>query len=332
MSGEDTGPILSVVSPVYRAEKIVPELVSRLIKGLSDITEDFEIVLVEDGSVDGSWSAICRECEAEPRVKGVRLSRNFGQHYAITAGLESARGRHVVVMDCDLQDDPNDIAKLYAKALEGNDIVYGLKTERAHSLHRNFFAMIFFKLFNLLSDRQTASAQSGSFSLLSRKAVNAFLRFSDRHRHYLMIVRELGMPSGSVEVSHAKRFEGKSSYDLRKLIMHAIGGLTSQSTKLLKIAVGIGVVYFFAAIVGIGYLVIQYFLSGFRAGWASTMVLLLGSTGLLLIAIGILGVYIGNIYDQVRMRPLYIVYDRRNFATNGEVASEQGAGAESVLR
>lgn len=319
-----------MVSPVYRAESIVPELVRRLMESLAKITEDFEILLVEDGSPDASWAAVCEECRKDKRVKGIRLSRNFGQHYAITAGLENAAGEYVVVMDCDLQDNPEDIAKLYEKACQGFDIVQGLKTERVHAFHRNLLSRAFFAVFNLLADRQTATSAFGSFSIISRKAVEAFLRYTDRHRHYLMILRELGMSTATVEVSHASRFEGRSSYTIGKLISHAMGGVTSHSTKLLKISIGIGIGYFISSVAGIIYLVVRFMVSGFQAGWASTMVLLLGSTGLILIAIGILGVYISNIYDQVRMRPLYLIYESRNLSADEE--EEVNRVAESLAR
>tara|TARA_R110002096_G_scaffold15071_6_gene53176 strand:- start:11166 stop:12164 length:999 start_codon:yes stop_codon:yes gene_type:complete len=332
MKDETSDLKLSIVSPVYGAEKIVSELVHRIVESVAKITDDFEIVLVEDGSPDDSWSVIREECNKDPRVKGVRLSRNFGQHFAITAGLEASTGEHMVVMDCDLQDSPEDIEKLYAKALEGFDIVMGAKEERNHAFHRNFFSGAFFAVFNFLSDRQKGASSYGSFSLISRKAVNAFLQYADRHRHYLMILQELGMTTAEVEVSHSNRYEGSSSYTYRKLLSHAVSGITSHSTRLLKIAIGLGVGYFFASIVGVLYLVVMFFVSGFQEGWASLMVLLLGSTGLILIAVGILGVYISNIYDQVRMRPLYLVYERLNFSSdNNSVALERVKNAEPIL-
>src|SRR5258705_13427119 len=150
--------LLSIVSPVYRAEMILGELVQQITASCSAITPDFEIILVEDGSTDKSWQAIEDVCRQDKRVKGIKLSRNFGQHYAISAGLQESRGEFVIVMDCDLQDNPKYIADLYQKAREGYDIVFTRKQKRRHSLLKNLFARFFFFIFNWLSESQQATS------------------------------------------------------------------------------------------------------------------------------------------------------------------------------
>jgi glycosyltransferase involved in cell wall biosynthesis len=303
---------ISVVSPVYGAEGIVDKLVEAIQAELSQITPNYEIILVEDGSPDNSWRKIEENCLRNPLVKGVKLSRNFGQHFAITAGLQEASGNYVVVMDCDLQDDPKYIRELYKKIQEGYDIVYTIKKTREHSFFKNMTAAIFFRIFNYLSENQAASRAVGSFSMLSRKVVDAFLSIKDTHRHYLMILRVLGFSYTEVIIEHRKRPEGKSSYTFSKLIKHALNGITSQSDKLLRISVSLGFFICLVAILLAGYLVFNYFANGALAGYTSLAMLVLLSTGLILMSIGIAGIYIGKIFDQSKNRPLYFVDKKLN--------------------
>lgn len=305
---------LSVVSPVYRAEKIVPELVRQVSEALRQITPDYEILLVEDGSPDNSWDAIEKACTENPYVKGIRLSRNFGQHYAITAGIHNAEGDYVIVMDCDLQDDPAYIKDLYKKAIEGYDIVYTVKEERKHSFIKNITARVFNSIFNWLIDNKSwkSSSQVGSYSMLSRKVVESFRNYKDYRRHYLMILRWLGYRSAFVQIEHKQRFEGKSSYNLSKLLHHAIDGITSQSDKLLRMTVVLGFFMSIAAFLGGLYIFIRSLISPFQSGWASLSILILFVGGLIITTIGISGIYIGKIFEQTKGRPLFIIDKKIN--------------------
>ncbi len=314
---DDAAPLLSVVSPVYRAEEIVPELVRRITEEASKITDRFEIVLVDDGSPDRSWSRIAEACARDPRVKGVQLSRNFGQHYAITAGLDHARGRWVVVMDCDLQDDPKYIRDLYDKAREGYEIVYTVKERREHGAAKNLFGHLFAAGLNWLSSGRGVDANVGAFSILSRTAVEAFRQVRDTHRHYLVVLRWLGFDSAAVAIEHRKRHKGRSSYTFKALVRHAVDGFTSQSDRLLYLAIGVGFLFFTASILAAAFLVIRYFLHGFKEGWTSIMVLILLSTSMVLLSIGVVGIYIGKVFDQVKQRPLYLVQRKVNFDGDG---------------
>lgn len=303
---------ISIVSPVYLGEKIVPELVKQIANSVSKITSNYEIILVEDGSPDNSWLAIEKECANNTKVVGVKLSRNFGQHFAITAGLAESKGDYVVVMDCDLQDNPKYIADLYAKSQMGFEIVYTKKEKRKHSFFKNITASLFFRLFNYLSENQEATSAVGSYSLLSRKVVNAFLSVKDTHRHYLMVLRMLGFSFSEIEILHEERFEGKSSYTLSKLIKHAIDGITSQSVKLLRIAISIGFTFCIISLLYAFILLLNYFKHGALPGYTSTTVLILFSTGLILLSVGIAGIYIGKIFEQSKNRPLYFIDKRIN--------------------
>lgn len=304
---------LSIVSPVYKSEVIVDELVKRIHQEVSKITEDYEILLVDDGSPDESWIKIEEHCKLDGRVKGIKLSRNFGQHYAITAGLEYSKGERVIVMDCDLQHDPVYIKDLVAAANKGYEVVYTVVDARLHPLIKNLFSKFFFFLFNLLTDSNTASKNVGSYSLLSRKVIDAFCRHKDHHRHYLLIVRLLGFRSTQVPIIHNSRKKGKSSYTFTKLITHAIDGITSQSNKLLHIIVTFGFIFVFGSFVSALIIIYQYSHHGFLPGWTSLIVIILLCTGVILVSLGVIGIYISKIFDQVKNRPLYLVDQLINF-------------------
>jgi glycosyltransferase involved in cell wall biosynthesis len=315
-------PALSIVSPVYRSEKIIDELVTRIVATVERLELPFEIVLVDDRSPDASWERIAKRCHQDPRVKGVRLSRNFGQHAAITAGLRHTQGDWVVVMDCDLQDNPAYIPQLLAQARStGAQIVYTAKSQRQHSSVKNLQTRLFNGVFNwLVDDRQNLFSDSsiGSFSLISRRVVDAFLSVGDVKRHYLLTLRWLGFSSTTLPIEHEARFEGRSSYSFSRLIRHAVEGITAHSTRLLTLAISLGFLCFLAAFSSIAYLVVMYFLHGYKEGWASTFVLILFSTGLILVTMGIVGLYIGNIFEQVKGRPLFVVEEWLNAPSHPE--------------
>ncbi len=302
-------PYLSVVSPVYKAGNIVDELVRRIIAEAEKITDRYEIVLVEDGSPDHSWQKIEENCRQNSKIRGIKLSRNFGQHFAITAGLDYAEGDYVVVMDCDLQDDPGYFHDLLELGLQGNDIVYTMKENRKHGFFKNVTAALFNLIFNYLIENKNwkSNGNVGAFSLLSRKAVLGFRKYNDYQRHYLMVLRWLGFQSAYLQIEHKKRFEGKSSYNFSKMLIHAINGITSQSDKLLRLNVAVGIIISLLAFFSAMVIITLYFTQGFLSGWASLIVTLFFSTGVLLTSIGITGIYVGKTFEQVKNRPKYIV-------------------------
>lgn len=301
---------LSVISPVYMGASMVAELVSQ-IKASLDLggVASYEIILVEDGSPDESWQAIQSACAKHDEVVGVRLTRNFGQHPAISAGLRCAKGDFVVVIDCDLQDDPKYIPDILNLLRGGASIVLGRKAARRHSLFKNVTASLFNYALNYLTDHGSVfgDGRVGAFSGLNRRVVDEFNNMKDVHRHYLMIVRWLGFPITYIDVHHRPRLEGKSSYTFSKLLIHAIDGITSQSTKLLRMFVMAGFVMCVLALLALTLVVAMYFVQGFREGWASLLCVMLLSTGLVLSSLGIVGIYIGQILEQVRERPLFII-------------------------
>lgn len=300
---------LSIISPVYKAENIVDVLVKRIVEEVEKITTDYEIILVEDGGGDASWDKIVENAQKNPKVKGIKLSRNFGQHQAITAGIQVSKGEFLIIMDCDLQDNPIYFSALLKEAENGCDIVYTIKKERKFNWFKNISAKIFYNTFNYLVDNKNfnGSDKVGSFSLITRKAANAFLTFGDYRKHYLMVLRWLGLNSISINIEHNPRFSGKSSYNLSKLIAHAIDGIINNSDKLLRMTASFGFLLFIVSIISALGILIRYLISPFQAGWASLVILILISSGMIIFSIGICGIYIGRVFEQTKNRPIYII-------------------------
>lgn len=302
----DAGPAFSVVVPVYGCAACLSELCARLGAVLDELTTRYEVVLVDDRSPDQSWAAIQSVAKTYPFVVGVRLSRNFGQHIAITAGLEAARGDLVVVMDCDLQDPPELIPSLYAKLQTGYDLVLARREERTHSPFRVWAAKFYFGLLSRLAEERIDGAY-GTYCMLSRKVVDGFLRFRERERHFLFIVRWLGFDVGTVDYKHAERLSGRSSYSLKRLIRHAVDGIFFQTTVFLRWIVLVGLC---CATIGLGlaaYFLYQFFALNVQPGWTSLAILTLISTGLNLTSVGVIGQYVGKIFEQTKERPLYVI-------------------------
>jgi polyisoprenyl-phosphate glycosyltransferase len=299
---------ISVVVPVFKCADCLRHLHERLHRALAEIPGEHEIVLVDDRSPDESWKVLEQLAEQDDSVRLVRLSRNFGQHAAITAGLEFARGRWVVVMDCDLQDPPEEIPRLYRRALEGADIVYARRTGRKGPWFRRIASRAYFRLLNA-SLGTNFDPDYGNFTIISRKVTDSFLRFRDKDRHYLMILRWLGYEHASVDVAHAERYAGESSYTLGTLMRFAMDGLFFQSTTLLRWSTYVG---FFASLCGVvlaAFFFVSYFFRVTYPGWTSLAVLMLLIGGLTISTVGIAGLYIGKIFTQVKDRPLYVVDD-----------------------
>jgi len=295
---------LSVVIPVYRCTECLAELHRRLSAVLSDLRH--EIIFVDDGSPDGAWELLERLAHERPAVQAIRLSRNFGQQAAITAGLAHSSGRWVVVMDCDLQDPPEEVPRLIAKAREGYDIVFARRTERKHSPLRQLGAKVFFSAINF-SNNSRLDGAFGAFSLISRKVVEAFLTLGDRDRHYLFILNWLGFQATAIDYLHAERSAGASSYTFRALIKHAFEGMFFQTTALLRWIVYFGFLVSSCGLLLAAYFVYAYFVHSIYPGWTSLAVLILLIGGFIISSTGISGLYVGKIFEQVKGRPLYVV-------------------------
>jgi polyisoprenyl-phosphate glycosyltransferase len=298
--------LLSIVVPVYGCVDCLETLCQRVNQTMAGTGRDYELILVDDRSPDQAWTVI-RDLQGRfGSVKGVRLSRNFGQHIAITAGLAQACGDYGIVMDCDLQDPPEIIPKLISKIDEGYDLVLARRVERHHSLFRLLGAKIYFRLLQFVTG-VSVDGTYGTFSMLSRKVIDKFLSFDEKERHYLFIIRWLGFRVGTIEYEHQKRFAGPSSYSFRTLFRHAVDGLFFQATVLLRWIIGLGLLYACAGLVLAGIFVFSYFVQGSLPGWTSLIVVVLLSTAAVLISLGVIGQYIGKIFEQTKGRPLYVI-------------------------
>jgi len=316
-------PFMSVVSPIYKAEVILPVLVERLIRSLSLITDNFEIILVCDGSPDNSWAVMTKLAEQHSCLIVVKLSRNFGQHYAMTAGLDLARGEWTVVMDCDLQDQPEEIHRLLEKANEGFDIVVARRIERKHKLWKRITSNLFAKLFNLMSGLHLDSSV-GSFRIMKRTVVEGLCNMRETHRLFGGLVEWLGFDTASIDVQHSERFEGQSSYNLVRLFVMAMDGMISFSNRPLYISIALGTILSIASgMYGLS-LLLKYSFGGISSisGWLSTILAVTFLGGIILLNQGILGLYLGRLYSQSKSRPLYviskIIQTKQNTKLSGE--------------
>lgn len=310
---------LSVVVPVYGCAGCLPKLHERLIRSLSGITDSWELVLVDDRSTDGGWDVIERLARADRRVRGFRLSRNFGQDAAITAGLSNARGEWAVVMDCDLQEAPEDIARLWATAGEGYQVVRTLRRGWRHPPLRRFASRLYRKLTMETDTRPDYS----TLCLISRPVIDAFLRLRDRDREFQIALDWLGFDSTAIEIDHHDRLDGESGYTLERLVRVALDGMFFRSTVLLRLVVLLG---FVIALIGLGlaaFEIIDYFVEPEKSvpGYTSLAVLLLVLAGFIIFSVGIVGLYVGRIFEQVKDRPLYLI----DAEAEGRVLAEQTA-------
>lgn len=305
-------PLFSIVSPVYKAEKIVTALVRSIKESVETITDNYEIILVCDGSPDNSWHAIKEECVKNKRVVGINLSRNFGQHYAITAGLHYAKGDWIVVMDCDLQDRPEEIPNLYKKAQEGFDIVYARRLVRQDGFLKKQSSLWFHRVYNWLSGLSSDSAIA-NFGIYRNRVIEELNKMPEHARSFPSLVQYLGFNSVAIDVKHGERAEGKSSYNLNTLLKLGFDVIVSNSNKPLRMSVGLGFGMAALSFLLALYNVIAKWVGIIEVpGYTTTVFSIWFVGGLMLFVMGMLGIYIGKIFDQVKGRQLYVVKDEVN--------------------
>lgn len=298
---------ISVISPVYGCRESIQELYEKVTATLQKICSSYEIIFVNDNCPQNSWEVISAIAKNDKNVKAIKLSRNFGQHYAITAGIDYCSGNYVVVMDCDLQDKPQEIEKLYKKAIEGYDIVYGRRVERQDSFFKSFSSKLFHKTLEYFTESEHDHT-IGNFGIYSKKVINALKNLKEKSRDFLLLVKIVGFKKTAIDVEHDARAYGQSSYTLSKMISLAVDSIVSHSNKPLKLIIQLGLmVSMLSFFVAVG-LVVAHFTYGFSVeGWTSLMVSMFFLFGLLFGILGVIGLYIGKIFDQVKNRPLYIV-------------------------
>lgn len=299
--------MISVVVPVYKCLECLAELTLRTKSILEKNKLDYEIIFVDDNSPDLSWARLRELCQENPKVKAVKLSRNFGQHVAISAGLSFTKGDWIVVMDCDLQDDPDEIINLYNAANGKFDIVFGKRVERNDGFLKRLSSRIFTTLFNYFSDIQN-DYQVSNFGIYSRKVIDNFLTLKEHSVFFPAFIRWMGFKSSDIEVFHKERLQGKTSYNFKRLIKLALDVIISHSNKPLYISISLGVfTSFFSFLLGLYFILFWLIFDVKIPGWVSIISVVLFFSGVILINLGIIGIYIGKIYNEVKNRPLFII-------------------------
>jgi len=312
----EKAPLISVISPVYGASKLLEELVRRIEVSVQKITENYEIILVEDHGPDDSWEKIKQICAVNKKVIGIRHSRNFGQQYALTCGLEHAQGEWVVTLDCDLQDRPEEIIDMYNKACEGYDIVLASRQNRRDDVMKKLYSKAFYRVLSYLTDTHQ-DASVANFALYHQKVVEALISMRDYFRYYPTMIQWVGFRLTKLEIEHAEREDGKkSSYNLRKRLNLAFDTIISFSDKPLRLIVKIGILISLVSALFAVVLVVRYFMVDVEVtGWTSTFLSLWFLSGLMVTILGMVGIYVGKIFTTVKARPTYIVGERLNYTT-----------------
>lgn len=303
----DKQPVISFVSPVYKAEKILERLVDEIHKVMLLIGTPYEIILVDDRSPDKSWDVMKQLSREFPVVKSIRLSRNFGQHPAIMAGLAHAKGEWVVVLDCDLQDQPKEVLKLYTKVQEGFDIVLAKRKNRQDSFFKKMTSFVFSKIYGFFTDTQYDN-EVANFGIYHSKVIASILEISDSIKFFPLFVKFVGYHSISIIVEHGPREEGNSSYSLSKLISLAFNSIISFSNKPLKLFVKFGLIIslisFLFGLYNV-YLTLTHQIE--VLGYSSIIVSIWFLSGIVITTIGVTGIYVGKIFDQTKDRPTYLI-------------------------
>lgn len=303
---------ISVVVPVYGCKAALEELCTRLKNALATISKNYEIILVNDACPQGSWEIIEKLCAKDKHIQGLELSRNFGQMKAILAGLDNATGDYIVVMDCDLQDKPEEIPNLFNKLNEGYDVVFAKRASRKDQKRKIIIAKLFYKVYSFAVG-QKYDPELCNFCIARRNIIDAYRSMREEHRAFVMYLQWLGFKQTSLAVEHSARKSGKSSYNLKKRLKLALEILLSQSDKFLRLLVGLGISISLLSFLAIIALIICYIVIPDQVpGWTSTVTAICLMGGINIAVTGIVGLYVGNIFIQVKERPLYVVRTKLN--------------------
>ena len=323
-------PALSLIIPVYNEEAIIAELDRRLKGFLREIDETWEVVFIDDGSQDRTSEMLSELAAAEPRYKVISFSRNFGHQLAITAGMDRAEGDAVVIMDADLQDPPEVVTEMIQKWREGYDVVYGQRSVRhGESVFKRATAAAFYRLLRMMLPIEIP-LDTGDFRLMSRRVVLSLRALREQHRFVRAMVSWVGFKQTAVQYERPERFAGETKYPLRKMLRFAIDGITSFSIIPLRLATWLGLLAGFVAVVASGWALYAAIVGETVPGWATIMIAVALAASAQLVMMGILGEYIGRIYEEVKRRPLYVVGDTQNLPpAEGASATVESAAVSS---
>ena len=307
--------LLSIIVPCFNEEEVIAETFERLLRIAFEVKNlDTEIIFVDDGSNDLTPVILQKLVDKENFVKAIFLSRNFGHQIAVTAGIDASRGDAVVIIDADLQDPPEVIHNMILEWQKGYDVVYGKRIDRkGESIFKKLTAKMFYRILNMLSDVYIP-LDTGDFRLISKNVVQNLKQMPEKDRFLRGMISWVGFRQTAIKYHRDKRFAGVSKYPLRKMLRFASDGILSFSTKPLQISIGLGMVSSFLSLLVICYaLFLRIFTNIWVEGWTALMIAVLFIGGIQLLCIGILGNYIGRIYDESKNRPLYLVRQYRGF-------------------
>jgi polyisoprenyl-phosphate glycosyltransferase len=303
---------ISVIIPLYRCSNFIEELTNRLHQTLQKISFDYEIIYVNDASPENDWQIVCSEAKKNIKVKGINLSRNFGQHYAITAGLNCAQGEWIVVMDGDLQDMPEEINKLYSKTKEGFEIVCAQRIKRKDHYLKKLSSYLFYKIFSYLTDTKQDESIA-NFGIYHHKVIDSILSMNDNIRYFPTMIQWVGFNKTNIEVDHGQRSAGSSSYNLYRLTKLAFDNIISFSDKPLRLMVKLGISITILTFIVFVYMLVLYLKGKIEViGYSSLILSIWFFSGIIIFFIGIVGIYLGKVFEKVKDRPLYIITDKIN--------------------
>ena len=303
---------IAVIIPVYMVKTVLRELCERLVATVTKITASFSIILVDDRSADNAWPLICELGQQDQRIRGIQLSRNFGQHHAVTAGIDHAVARWYVVMDGDLQDAPEDIPLLYAKASEGFDIVVGIRRKEGHGLIKRLASRLFYSAFNLLAGIEL-DWSVGNYRIFSNRVADGFRQMREQMRFFPASLSLMGFEVSYLPLQHYSRQEGKSSYTLKNLVRLGVHAILVHSLRPLKIAAALGLfISALSLLAGFVITVRALFWGATVTGWSSLIVAVSIIGGIQIFVTGIVGIYVGKCFEEAKKRPLYFVRDTSN--------------------
>ena len=312
---------LTIVVPCYNEEKVLPEFVSRTISVIQNLKKSFEMILINDGSKDSTGEVARSLADKHPEIKVINFSRNFGHQSAVTAGIDHAKGRAVILIDADLQDPPEVITEMVQKWHEGYDVVYGQRqTREGETRFKLLTAKFFYQCLRFLTDKSIPK-DTGDFRLMDRKVVDEIKNMREKHRFIRGMVSWVGFRQTPVLYDRKPRFAGKTNYPLKKMLMFSLDAILSFSILPLRLITFLGMVIVVVALFFSSLIFIvrmsqpDYFIPGFSA----TTLLILFFGGIQLFAIGVVGEYLGRIYEEIKRRPLYIISD--SYKTNSKPQS-----------
>ena len=305
--------MFSIIIPLYNEEKTIPELVTRLAAVTDGMSDPWELILVDDGSTDGSFTAMCALHRNDPRIKVVRLSRNFGHQIAISAALDLAQGDAVILMDGDLQDPPELLPQLIKLWKDGYHVVYTVKTSRKENWLKRLAFKSFYRILSAMSSIKIPM-DAGNFSLMDRRVVEVLRTMPERNRYISGLRAWAGVQQTAVYYDRGPRFAGKPQMSLGRLFHLALDGIFSFSNAPLRAAIYFGMAAAMVSFAGGLYVVYEKLFTNLAIlGWASTIVSILFVGGMILMTLGVIGEYISRIYEEVKKRPLYVIRDKIGF-------------------